>query len=368
MKDKKIAIVHDFLIEFGGAEKVLLDILEIYPRADLYTLFYDQKKLGELFDKYEPKTTFVQKLPKLLKGAPLRPLLPIATESIKVNKYDLVISNCNSFSKGILTPQDVTHISYLHSPTRYLWDYYHRYIEEHKLGGWKSGFTLPIFSYLRLWDKSASKRPDNYLANSNNVKKRINKFYRRKAEVVYPGIDLDEFYSDKKGNYFLIVSRLSKYKNIDLAIKAFNKLNERLLVIGTGPERKRLEKMSNDNIEFLGFKSDKVVRSYYSRARAFIFPQEEDFGLTPIEAMASGVPVIALKKGGALETIKENITGIYFENEDWQDLKSAVEKFTQIEKNFKTEELQEQANRFSCQEFKKNFSHKIREIYEKDKS
>lgn len=303
LKDKKIAIVHDFLIEFGGAEKVLLDLLKILPKAKLYSAFYDQGKLGQYFDKYDVQTSFLQHYPKFARGALLRPILPKAIEGFNLRGYDLVISNCNSFAKGVLTDPETVHVCYLHSPTRYLWDYCHRYQKEHRLTGAKAIFFLPLFSWLRLWDRAASDRVDYFLVNSKNVQKRVLKYYRRSSEVVYPGIELDRFYSDKKSDYFLIVSRLSRYKNIELAVKTFNQLNERLLIIGAGPERKRLAKIANKNIRFLGFKSDQVVRSYYSRARAFIFPQEEDFGLTPIEAMASGVPVIALKKAAQLKLL-----------------------------------------------------------------
>jgi glycosyltransferase involved in cell wall biosynthesis len=360
---KKIAIVHDFLVEFGGAEKVLLDILEIYPEADLFTIIYDQKRLGSYFDKYSPHVSYLQKFPKFLKGSYLRPLMPSGAEDLNLSNYNLVISNCNSFSKGVLVDPDTTHISYIHSPTRYLWDYYHNYIKEHNLAGTKSIFSLPIFSWLRLWDKSASQRPDYLFANSQNVAKRIRKFYRRESEVIYPGVDVEKYYSDKKGNYFLIVSRLSKYKNIELAVRAFNDLGERLLIIGSGPERKRLERIAKTNIEFLGFKSDETVRNYYSRARAFIFPQIEDFGLTSVEAIASGVPVIALKEGGALETIEENKTGIFFKKETVNSLKKAVKNFIDNkEKKFNQKNIKSQAQKFSKQNFKKCFKNKIEEI------
>jgi glycosyltransferase involved in cell wall biosynthesis len=195
------------------------------------------------------------------------------------------------------------------------------------------------------------------------VAKRIRKFYRRESEVIYPGVDVEKYYSDKKGNYFLIVSRLSKYKNIELAVRAFNDLGERLLIIGSGPERKRLERIAKTNIEFLGFKSDETVRNYYSRARAFIFPQIEDFGLTSVEAIASGVPVIALKEGGALETIEENKTGIFFKKETVNSLKKAVKNFIDNkEKKFNQKNIKSQAQKFSKQNFKKCFKNKIEEI------
>ncbi len=362
----KIAIIHDFLIEFGGAEKVLLDLLELYPQADLYTLFYDQKKLGEFFDKYQPKTSFLQRYPKLLRGAYLRPLSPMAIESFKLNDYDLIISNCNSFAKGVIVPPQTTHICYCHSPTRYLWDYSHRYAKEHRFKGLKAIFAKPILSYLRIWDRQAARRVDHYIANSFNVWKRIKKFYSANAKIVYPGVDTDQFKINRKGDYFLIVSRLSKYKKIDLAVKAFNQLNQRLLIVGAGPERERLESLAKKNVEILGFKPDKVVRSYYSRARAFIFPQEEDFGLTPIEAMASGVPVIALRKGGALETVREGQTGVFFEKQRVRDLIKAVTEFKKVEKSFDREKIKEYSQRFSIQRFKENFQQTVGQLIKKD--
>jgi len=355
----KVAIVHDFLIEYGGAEKVLADLLELYPKADLYTLFYDQKKLGQFFDKHNPKVTYLQKYPKLLKGAFLRPFCPAAIESFSFEDYDLVISNCNSFAKGIITPPNVPHICYNHSPTRYLWDYHHKYLQEHGIKNFKGLLIKPIFSYLRLWDFNASKRVNYYIANSINVKKRIEKFYHRDSKVVYPGTDIKDFKNNTKGNYFLLVSRLSKYKRVDLAVKAFNKLNHKLIIIGAGPERKNLEKLAKNNIKFLGFKDDGVVQSYFSRARAFIFPQEEDFGLTPIEAMASGVPVIAFRKGGALETIKDGLTGVFFEQQTAGSLGKAIEQFVEIEKGFQPKKIQEHAQQFSIQSFQKDFKQAV---------
>lgn len=363
----KVAIVHDFLTQRGGAEKVLEDLFEIYPKADLFTLFYDQKRLGQQYGKYEPKTSFLQGFPKFLKGAYLRPLSPTAIEQFDLSEYDLVISNCNSFAKGVLTSPNSVHISYVHSPTRYLWDYFHKYLKEHKAAGFLGGGVRVLFSYLRVWDKLASKRVDYFFANSRNVQKRISKFYRRDSQIVYPGIDTSDFIRRKKGNYFLIVSRLSKYKKIGLAVKAFNETNERLLVIGDGPERKRLTKLANKNVEILGYKTDEVVKNYYSRARGFIFPQEEDFGLTPIEAMASGVPVIAYKKGGALETIKEKKTGLYFENQTVSSLTKKLKEFIQKEGQFKTKEIQKQAEKFSLNSFKKDFKEKVDNIISNEK-
>lgn len=358
----KVAIIHDFLIEKGGAEKVLEDLFEIYPKADLYTLFYNQKKLGEQFDKYKPQTSFLQSFPKFMKGAYLRPLSPTAVEKFDLSGYDLIISNCNSFAKGVLTPPDSIHISYIHSPTRYLWDYFHKYLKEHRMAGFWGGGMRVLFSYLRVWDKLASKRVDHFFANSKNVQKRIKKFYRKDSQVVYPGTRVGEYQSQKKGNYFLIVSRLSKYKKVDLAIKAFNKLNERLLVIGDGPQRKSLEKLAGGNIEIMGYKSDEVVKNYYSRARGFIFPQEEDFGLTPIEAMASGVPVIAYKKGGALETIEEGETGLFFKKQSPDSLAEKVKEFKGKEEQFNRGKIQNQAKNFSLETFKKDFKTKVDKI------
>jgi len=361
----RIALIHDFLVEFGGAEKVLLDLLKLYPKADLYTLFYDQKKLGEFFDKYDPKTSFLQKFPKFLRGAYLRPLSPMAIESFNLNSYDLIISNCNSFAKGVITPPKTIHICYCHSPTRYLWDYSHRYCREHRLTGIKGAIAKPLLSYLRLWDREAAGRVDFFLANSENVAQRIKKFYRASSQVVYPGVDTKKFKINKKSDYFIIISRLSKYKKIDLAIKAFNRLNDRLLIIGAGPERRRLETMSRKNIQFLGFKPDQVVRSYYSRARALIHPQEEDFGLTPIEAMASGTPVIAYHRGGALESIKENKTGLFFKKQTAEDLVKAIERFKRTEKRFDQRKIKEYSQRFSTDRFNKEFSIKVKELCNK---
>jgi len=356
----KVALVHDFLKEFGGAEKVLLDLIKIYPGAPIYTLFYNKQKLGRYFKNKKIVTSSLQTYYSLFKKKDflLRPLLPKAIEEFDFQKYDLVISNTNSFAKGVITGPDTLHISYCHSPTRYLWDYAHQYEKEHKIRGLKGLITRLIFSNLRLWDLSASKRPDFFLANSKNVARRIKKYYRREAEIIYPGIKVNDFkISSQKKRYFLIVSRLSRYKKTDLAIQTFKKLPDKLLIVGRGPEQDRLKKMakSSKNIKFLGFVKKRELKKLYQGCRALIFPQEEDFGLTPLEAMASGRPVIAYRKGGILETLRENISGIFFNKQNPASLKKAIACYNRIEKKFNPHEIRHSVIKFDEENFKRRF-------------
>jgi glycosyltransferase involved in cell wall biosynthesis len=303
----------------------------------------------------------------------LRPKAMKAIEEFNLSKYDVVISNTNSFCKGVITPPSTLHISYIHSPTRYLWDYKDEYLEEHNARGLKRYFLEKLFLSMRIWDYEAAQRPDYIIANSKNVAKRIKKYYRRKAKVIYPGTDLDKYRhsefisesgsrnkfgmtpSNEDDNFYLIVSRLSKYKKVDLAINACNKLKKKLVIIGEGSDRKYLESMAGPTIEFKGFLEDKKVREDYKNAKAFIFPAEEDFGLTPIEAMASGTPIIAYKKGGLLETVKEGLSGIFFKKQTVNSLCRAIDKVEDAKGEFIPDRIRESVQKFDIINFKGEF-------------
>ncbi len=359
----KIALVHDHLNQYGGAERVLLALSEVFPEAPIYTLAYDKEKMGDIFKGKEIRTSFIQRAPfgigkKFYKC--FLPLMPQAIETFDLSEFDVVISSSSAFCKGVITKTNTKHICYCHTPTRYLWDDTHSYVADLKLPKILKVFLRSNLSKLRQWDFLSAQRVDLFIANSEFVKNRISKFYRKNSEIIYPPVDINNNKPVKKedlGDYFLIVSRLRPYKKIDLAIQVFNELNKefgdkyKLKIIGSGEYEYELKKMTvGENIEFLGFKNDDDKNYYISRCLAFINPQEEDFGITPVEAMMSGRPVIAYKKGGATETVIENKTGVFFEKQTIFDLKNSIINFN-ID-NFNPEEIQEYAKKFSKEQFK----------------
>lgn len=335
----KIALVHDYLNQYGGAERVLEVLCEIFPEAPIYTLLYDEQATGGVFKGREIYTSFLQKTPFARKHHRIFPLLmPLAVEQFDFSYYDFVFSISASFTKGIITKPRTKHINYCLTPTRFLWDDSHRYIDEFRYL-WPIRKLVPFFiTYLRLWDKEAAMRVDQFVGISNFVKTRIKKYYNRSADVIYPPVETQRFYiSDDVDDYFLMVGRLVPYKRFDLAVKVFSAIGKSLKIIGDGPERKRLEKMARStssgqagqNIEFLGLVSDYKMPEIYSRAQAVIFPQEEDFGIVPLESMASGRPAIAYRGGGALETILEGKTGIFFDDQTEIALAQAIGQYYQ---------------------------------------
>ncbi|MFA6183570.1 MAG: glycosyltransferase [Parcubacteria group bacterium] len=365
----KVAIVHDFLDTYGGAERVLEAICEIFPKAPIYTLLYDKEKMRNKFQSKEIHTSFLQKFPKFIKKRKkyLLPLMPTAPETFDLRDFDLVISSSGAWTKGIVTRLSTKHICYMHSPMRFVWDYNEKYLNEI---GKKSGFCKRAYlSYLRIWDYEAAQRPDLLIANSNYTRQRINKYYRRDCEIVYPVTILPkqenkETIKDK--NYFLIISRLAAYKKIDLVVEAFNKMDLPLIIIGEGEEKEKIKKMAKKNIKILGWKSDAIIGEYYKNARAFICPAVEDFGLTMIEAMSYGVPVIALEKGGAKEIIKEGITGEFFKAQTIEVLADGVRRFMEREDSYDREIINNEAQKFSREKFKSELTSIIeREIANK---
>ena len=356
----RIALVHDFLTQYGGAEKVLEALHEIWPEAPVFVLFYDKKKMGHKFADWDIKVSPIQNLPfGAKKYRWYLPLMPAATERFNLNNFDLVISDTSAYVKGVLTSPKTLHISYIHTPTRYLWSDTYQYIEH--LSGierYFKKFLPPLLTSLRVWDYQASQRPDKILANSNFIAKRIKYYYHRDSTVIYPPIEVDKFYVSKNiENYYLLISRFRPYKKIDLAIQAFNKLKIPLKIIGSG-DGKSLRKIAKSNIEFLGSVSDKEKAKYLSHAKALIHPQEEDFGITPLESMASGRPVIAYRAGGALETIVDGVTGKFFDKQTWEDLAEQVIKFDS--KKFNPQEIRNYSLKFS----KKRFKEEIKNLAE----
>ena len=357
----RVALVHDYLNQYGGAERVLEAFCQIFPKAPIYTLLYDEKRTGSAFKNCQIKTSFLQKVP-LVKShhRPFLMLMPLAIEQFDLSQYDLVLSDSASYAKGVITSPKALHICYCHTPIRYAWDDSHRYIEEFGYSG-PIKKIIPFFmNYIRLWDEQAAARVDKFIANSNFVSQRIRKYYHQESKVIHPPVKTDLFYlADKIDDYFLIVSRFLPYKRIDLAIEAFNQLGFPLKIIGDGPDRKRLEKISKGNIEFVGLVSDNKLKDYYAHCQAFIFPQEEDFGITAVEAMASGRPVIAYQAGGALETIKPEVTGLFFKEQTKKSLVEVLKKFNP--NNFDPKVIREKAMEFDQEKFKQRIKEFIYE-------
>ena len=350
-----MALVHDFLFYPGGAERVLEVLCEMFPEAPIYTLLYDQEKMRGKFKDREIHTSFLQKFPKFIRKRYryLLPLMPTAPETFDLREFDLVISSSGAWSKGIVTKLNTIHIAYLHSPMRFVWDYNERYLRTNNQQPTTNNFFIRLLlSYLRLWDFEAAKRPDYLIANSVYTQERVKKYYRRDSTVIYPPVAKSEIPASPAGglnpkseinskfkiqnskitDYFLVVSRLSPYKKVDLVVEAFNKLELPLVVIGEGKQYKYLKKIAKDNIKILGWQSDEKIAEYYRNARAFIFPSEDDFGLTAVEAMSYGTPVIAYRGGGATETVIEGVTGEFFDAQTPEVLSDAVRRF--MEKSY----------------------------------
>ena len=361
----KVAIVHDWLVTYGGAERVVETFLEIFPEADMYTLVYDEKKMGKIFPKEKVKTSFIQKFPKSTKiYTKLLPLMPYAFEEFDLNSYDLVISSSTCCAKGVITNPSTLHISYINSPMRYAWDLYHDF---KKRSGKITRLFMSIFrKNLRVWDIVSSQRIDKIIADSHNIAKRIRKYWNLDSEVIYPPVEVERLEPNYKEpeEFYVSFSRFVPYKRIDLAIEACIKLDRKLVIIGDGEERKKLEKLAdnNKNIIFTGRISDEEVKSYLQRCKALIFCAEEDFGIIPLECQACGRPVIAFGKGGALETILNKETGIFFKK---QEVESLIESILEFEKlKFDTEIIYNHAQKFSKERFKKEILNLIKSYEE----
>ena len=357
----KVAFVHYWLVTDRGGEKVLEALCELFPDADIYTHVLNPSRTSKNILKHSIRTTFIQNLPfsKRLYQKYL-PLMPIALEQLDLRNYDLVISSESGPAKGVLTSPNTLHLCYCHSPMRYVWDMYHDYLES------ATGLTRllmpPLIHYLRMWDYASAARVDQFVANSNHVAARIQKHYRRSAKVIYPPVDVKAFtQSNNHEDFYLIVSQLVKYKRIPLAVEAFNRNGRQLIVIGEGEEFETLRGIAKKNVTLLGRQEFSVIRDHLARCKALIFPGEEDFGIVPVEAMASGRPVIAYRKGGALETVIENVTGIFFNEQTPNALIDAVSRFELIQNQFSQEKIVNHALAFSREEFKSRMKQLIEE-------
>jgi glycosyltransferase involved in cell wall biosynthesis len=354
----KIALVYDRVNKWGGAERVLLTLHELFPNAPLYTSVYHKKRApwAKVFDV---RTSFLQKFPLASRFHQLYALLmPLAFERFSFEKYDVVISVTSESAKGIITEPDTKHICYCLTPTRYIWSGYDEYFKNPVF----RLLTKPLVTYLRFWDKKAAERVDTFIAISEEVKQRINKYYGRESQVIFPPTQLlltkqkkNKALEEKlsAGKYFLVVSRLVPYKRIELAIKACNRLQLPLKIIGTGSENTYLKTIAGKTVEFIGSVSDAELYMYYKHAKALIFPGKEDFGLSIVEAQACGIPVIAYGKGGAEEIVLDGKTGILFDSQTISSLIDAIEKLGK--KRFDPKKCKEQAKKFGLSEFKKQF-------------
>ena len=344
----RAAIVHYWLVNRRGGEKVLDALCRLLPEADIFTLFCDPASLSDEVRRHRITTSFLNPLRRGYRS--LLPLMPMALESFDLRGYDLVVSSESGPAKGVIAPSTTRHICYCHTPMRYLWDLYPAYRNEWTRSAWKRAAMAPLSNYLRLWDYSTAARVDRFIANSDNVRGRIWKTYRRESDVVHPPVDVSSFYWRKSDGYYLAVSELVSYKRIDLAVRAFSRSGRRLIVVGDGPEYRSLRAAAGPNVEFAGRVSDTAVRDLLARARAFVMPGEEDFGMTPVEALASGKPVIALGRGGALETVPP-FGGVFFQEPSEDALLQAVESLESWEADVNPAELQSWAARFSELEF-----------------
>jgi glycosyltransferase involved in cell wall biosynthesis len=365
----KIALIHDWLVEKGGAENVLAALLELWPGAPIYTLVHDpQGPCQPLVAGHQVYTSYLQNLPFAIKNyRSYLPLMPLAIEQFDLSSYDIILSNSYAVAKGVLTGPDTLHISYCCSPIRYAWDLQHQYLRESgKEKGIQSWLIRWILHQIRKWDYRTPNGVDEFIAISHYIARRIWKVYRRESLVVYPPVDVNYFeLHEQKEDFFVTASRMVPYKQIQLIVKTFSELpEEKLVVIGDGPQFKKIKALAASNIELLGFQSTDVLRAYLQRAKALVFASEEDFGIVPVEAQACGTPVIAYRKGGALETVIPGKTGIFFAEQTVLSLKQAIKKFNNIETCWNPQAIRKNAQRFNKEQFQQKIQNFIEETWQ----
>jgi glycosyltransferase involved in cell wall biosynthesis len=351
----RVALIHYWLVNQRGGEAVLQALCGMFPEADIFTLFHDPENTNPIFRSHKITASFLNPLRRYYQS--LLPLMPMALETFDLRGYDLVISSESGPAKGVLVSSEARHICYCHTPMRYLWELYPEYLHHWTHSRIKRALMIPFTNYLRLWDYASAARVDEFVANSENVKRRIHRCYRRDAEVIFPPVAVDTFFWQKPEDYYLIVSELSPYKRLDVAVQAFSANGRKLKVVGTGPQYNALRRMAASNVEFCGRVPGPELRSLYASCRATLLPGEEDFGITPVESMASGKAVIAWGRGGVLETAaRAGEEGAFLYPLPTVDsLQGAVERFEQRESHVRPELLQSAAARFSEAEFIRKF-------------
>ncbi len=361
----KVALVHDWLNGMRGGEKVLEVLCELYPQADIYTLLYEPENISPAIREHRVITSFIQSLPQARKHyRNYLPFFPAAVEQFDLRPYDLVISSSHCVAKGAITQPGTPHICYCHTPMRYAWEQYHEYFPDEKRGRLKRFFISLAISRLRVWDTVSAGRVDAFIANSHHVARRIKKYYGRPAEVVHPPVEVERFRITREGGgFYLVVSALAPYKRVDRAIAACNELKLPLTVVGSGPEKKHLQRLAGPTVKFLEKPETEKLVELYAQCRAFIFPGEEDFGITPLEAMASGRPVIAYGKGGVRETVEEGRTGIFFDQPTPAALMQAIKASQTMV--WEPEKIRSRAMQFNRSRFKQELADTIKACLER---
>ena len=373
LENLRIAIVHEWFVNYAGSERVVEQILNLFPHADLFAVvdFLPRSQRGYIQNK-QVKTTFIQKLPfAKTKFRQYLPLMPLAIEQLDLSHYDLVLSSSHAVAKGVLTAPHQLHICYVHSPIRYAWDLQHQYLRESNLErGIKSWMARWILHQVRLWDMRTANGVDLFIANSHFITRRIRKVYRREAKVIYPPVDLQNYtLQECKQDFYLTASRLVPYKRIDLIVEAFAEMGDRqLVVIGDGEQMEKIKAKAASNIQFLGYREPEELHAYMRNAKAFVFASEEDFGITPVEAQACGTPVIAFGRGGVRESVRgldsDRPTGVFFANQTAASIKDAVLEFEQNQDRIAPLACRENALRFGTERFQNEFLDFVKQAWQ----
>jgi glycosyltransferase involved in cell wall biosynthesis len=355
-KKMKVALVHYWLVTMRGGEKVLEELCRLYPEADIFTHVVVPEKVSDTIKAHKITTSFISRLPGAAKHyQKYLPLMPLALEQFDLRGYDLVISSESGPAKGVITGENTLHLCYCHTPMRYLWNMYQDYREG--AGGFTRAAMTPAFHYLRQWDYASAARVDHFLANSTTVQRRIAKTYRRASDVIHPPVAVEDFSpADAVEDFYLYCGHLVPYKRADIAVEAFNRQGGKLVIVGEGGEAERLKKMAGPNIRFAGALPDEALRRLYATCRALVFPGEEDFGIVPVEAMASGRPVIAYGKGGVCDSVRDGSSGILYPEQSVDGLVAALARFEREESRFVPAAIAAEAARFSASRFREEIA------------
>ena len=365
----KLAIVHEWFVNYMGSEKCVESFVNLYKDAEIFALvdYLNAEKRDRILKGKSVNTSFIQKLPfSKTKYRSYLPFFPLAIEQLDISGYDVVLSSSHAVAKGVLTNANQLHISYCHTPIRYAWDLYFQYLKDSNLtSGIKSMIAKYFLHKIRIWDFTTANRVDHFIANSKYIARRIKKVYGKDAEVIYPPVDIDKFnYTGKKENYYLTVARFVPYKKIDLVVSAFSKMpDKKLIVVGDGPDTNKIKSLAGNNVELVGYQETETLKSYMQKAKAFVFAAEEDFGITTVEAQASGTPVIGFNRGGTSEIVINNETGILFNEQTVDSIVKAVTEFEKVEDKFDSNKISIHAEQFSRVNFEKNISQFVANKY-----